>query len=108
VVELVRAAGPRQALGPADPGAADRDPQPALGLGRLRDRGVDRLGVGDVGGEEGGADLARQRLAALGVEVGDRHRGAGRRKRPRRRRAQSRGPTGHQRSRSSHLHRGEP
>jgi hypothetical protein len=104
----VRAARTGKALGPADPGAADRDPQSAVSLGGVVDSGLDGLGVGHVGGDEVGADLAGQLLAALRVEVGDRHLGADLGQRPRRRRAQPRGSAGHQCSRSSRLHVGHP
>ena len=59
------------ALGPADPRAANRDAQTALGGRRLLDRGRDRRLVGHVCLDEARAELSRQRLALLGVEVGD-------------------------------------
>jgi len=37
------------------------------------DGGADDIRVGDVGSHEPAADLGRQRLAALGVEVGNHH-----------------------------------
>ena len=60
------------------PGAADRDPQAALGLGGGVDRRLDRLGLHHVRLDEAGAvaELGGQRLALLGVEVGDHDRGA--------------------------------
>ena len=63
-------------LRPADPGAADGDPQPALGRRGGVDRRLDRLGLHHVRLDEAGAlaQLGREGLALLGVHVGDRPR----------------------------------
>ena len=75
VVRPLLAGGP---LGPADPRAADRDPQAALGLGGGVDRGLDRLGLHHVRLDEPSplAELGGERLALLGVQVGDHDRRA--------------------------------
>ena len=67
------------ALRPADPGAADRDPQPGGRLGCGGDRRLDRVGVGDVRLVEAGplAELAGQCLTLLAVQVRDHDVGAG-------------------------------
>ena len=58
------------ALRPADAGGVHQDPQRAE-LDGLRDRRLDLLGVGDVDRDERAADLLGERLALVGLEVGD-------------------------------------
>ena len=67
-VELAVAAD--GALGRADAGGVDQDPEVAE-LGGLVDRGLDLRGVGDVDLREGAADLVGERPAALLLEVRD-------------------------------------
>ena len=69
----MRAAAAREPLGVADARALHRDPQPAGRLRRGIDGGLQLRRVRDVGGDEARAlaQLARQRLAARRVEVGD-------------------------------------
>ena len=64
-----------RALRPADAGGVDEDPQRPE-LGGPVDRGGDLGGVGDVDGDELAADLGGQRLALVGLQVGDDHPGA--------------------------------
>ena len=59
-----------RALGPADAGRVDQQPQRAELLGLL-DGGHDLLGAGDVDRREDAADLRGELLALVGVEVGD-------------------------------------
>jgi hypothetical protein len=68
----VRAAPACGLLGPADAGAADRDPQRAGGL----DRGGHLLGVRDVALDEARLELLGERRTLLGVQIGDRDLGA--------------------------------
>jgi hypothetical protein len=84
-------------LRPADPGAADGDAQALTGPGRALDRGPDRILVGDVGCDEGGADLRGERLAPLRVQVGDHDLRACLRQHPRGRLAEARCPAGDKR-----------
>ena len=55
------------------PGVVAHDVEPAEALDREVDHGLDLVGVGDVGLLERGrrAELRRQRLAAVAVDVGD-------------------------------------
>ena len=57
----------------ADPGVVAHDVEPAEALDREVDGRLHLVGVGDVGLLERGrvAELGGQRLAALGVDVGD-------------------------------------
>jgi hypothetical protein len=77
-LRLMRAALGDRALGPADARAVDRDPQAVAVLGRRRDRRLDLVGLGHVGRDEAGgvAQLGGERLALLGVDVGDGDAGA--------------------------------
>ena len=65
--------GPRR---PADARAADPGPQRFPGGHREVHRGLHRRLVGHVGAGEQPADLVRDLLAAVLVQVGDDHRGA--------------------------------
>ena len=71
------------------------------------DRRLHRLGLHHVRLHEGGvlAELGGERLALLGVHVGDHHRGAALVQRPRRRGTEPRGPAGDQRACPLDLHR---
>ena len=60
--QRVRALGARDLLRPAGAGAADGDPQTALGLGGLLDGGLHLLLVAHVAGNELEAQLGGQRL----------------------------------------------
>ncbi len=83
--------GPARAgdlLGESGAGAVHADAQRGVGLGGGRDGGLDLVLLAHVTGREGGAQLVGQRLALLGVDVGDRHRGALRVQAPRGRLAQ--------------------
>jgi len=105
-LQVVRALPAGRPLRPPDPGAAHRDPQPALGR-RGIDRGPDGRLVGDVGlGELGAlAELRGQRPSSLGVEVGDHHPGTGGVQAARGGGAEPRRSPGDQRARSLDLHR---
>ena len=61
VFEVVGAGLVRDPLGPADPGAADRDPEPSVDRRGPLDRGRNGVGIGDVGLDEPGADLLGER-----------------------------------------------
>ena len=74
----MRAALGDRALRPPDAGTVDRDPQPAVGVGRGVNGGLDLVGLGHVRRDEprAVAQLAREGVALLGVDVGDGHLGA--------------------------------
>ena len=80
-LEVVGAALVGDPLGPADAGAADRDPQAAVGVA-ARSTAAATASASVTSASTKVAPLAQlggERLALLGVEVGDRHR----RRRPR-------------------------
>ena len=108
--QLVRAALGGGALRPADAGAAHAHPQAAVRRRGLGDRGAHLLLVGHVARHERRAlaELVRERRALLLVQVGDRHDGAARVQRPRRRLAEARRAARHDRSCALWSHSGEP
>jgi hypothetical protein len=77
-LELVGAALADRPLGPADARAVHRDAQLARQLGGGVDGGLDLVGLRHVGLDEldAGAQLGGQRVALLGVDVGDGDLGA--------------------------------
>ncbi len=97
-------------LRPSDPGAADRDAQPAGGRRGGRGGARDRVLVDDVDLLEGGpvAELGGELAAALRVQIGDHDVGALLVQAPHRGRAEARGPAADQRSRSVEIHRRNP
>ncbi len=70
--QRVRTLGAGDLLRPAGAGTADRDAQPAVGFGGLGYRRLHLCLVAHVAGDELQPELARERLALLGVDVGDR------------------------------------
>ena len=95
-------------LGPADPGAADGDPQ-FTALARRGDRGLHLIGFEHVrlGEARPVAELSGQRGALVGVQVGDRHRGAVGVQASGRRLAEPRGAADDERVRSLGSHRAD-
>ena len=72
--QRVRALGAGELLRPAGARAADGDPQAALASARgLLHGRLDLALLAHVAGDELQAELGRERLALLGVDVGDRH-----------------------------------
>ena len=100
---LVGAVLADRALRPADAGRVDEHAHRAHRLGHL-DGVDDVVGLGDVDLGERPADLVGERLALVLLQVGDDDLRAPRRQQPRRRRADPRSPTRHDRSCTSDVH----
>ncbi len=104
LVERMRPLAADDARADADPGAIDQHARRALHLARRRHRRLATPGIGDVATDGDAADLGRDLLGVLLVDVEHRHLGAGRRQGARRRRAETRSAAGDDRRVTLQLH----